>query len=177
QYLALLTSAPEARLDPQDVVRIALRVGDAYTGSGDFDRALVFYRKASDIAKQTKVKGLESLALEHAGNLYVAAGELAQAADLYRRALRLDAEGNDDNAAGLDWLAYSQFLNHAGQSKPLVLACALKAENLLSGSPGEESDMVKQYRESLESSLGAEAVQQVRKDQESLVNQSLEIRF
>src|SRR5262249_29826587 len=160
-----------------DVVRIALRVGDAYTGSGDFDRALVFYHKASDIAKQTKIKGLESLALEHAGNLYVATGELAQAAALYRRALRVDAEGNDDNAAGLDWLAYAQFLNHAGQPTSLVLACALKAERLLSGSVGEEMDAVKRYRELLESSLGTEAVEKVRRDQESLVNQSMEVKF
>src|SRR5262249_50579145 len=59
RYLALLTSNTETRLDPGDVFGVALRVGDAYTASKDFERALFFYHKASDIAKQMKAKSLE----------------------------------------------------------------------------------------------------------------------
>jgi tetratricopeptide (TPR) repeat protein len=177
KYLALLTTTRDARPDPQEVVRVALRVGDAYTASREFDRALIFYHKAADIAKQTGIKVLESLTLEHAGNLYAAGGQRRQAADLYRRALRLDAEGQDDNAAGLDWFAYAQFLDDAGQPKLLALACTLRAESLLSRSAVEQLDEVKRYRESLESSLGDEAVDKARRDRDSLVDQSLDVKF
>jgi len=177
RYLALLASTREARLEPQDVVTIALKLGDVYTATRDFDRALFYYRKASDIAQRTKVEGLESLALEHAGNLYVEARQPAQAADLFRRALKLDADGKDDKAAGLDWLAYAQFLSSAGQAKPLVLACTLKAQSLLASASPEELDVVKRYRESVESAMSGADIDKVRQGLDSLVDQSLGVKF
>jgi tetratricopeptide (TPR) repeat protein len=177
RYLGLLASTQEDSLAPQDVVTIALKLGDAYGATSDFERAVVYYRKAVDIARRTKVKTLESLALEHTGNLYVEARQPAVAADLFRRALKLDAEGRDDKAAGLDWLAYAQFLNGAGQAKPLVLACTLKAQDLLAAGSGEELDAVRRYRESVESSMSSSEVEQVRQGLDSLVDQSLEVKF
>jgi tetratricopeptide (TPR) repeat protein len=177
QYLALLTSAPGAKPDPQEVVRVVLRVGDVYTGSGDFLKAFVLYHNAVDIAKRSGIKGLESLSLEHAAYLYAVAGQRGQAADLHRRALQLDADAKDDKAAALDWFAYAQFLNDAGQPKTMVLACTLKSESLLAEGSGEEADAVRQYMEPLKASLGSDAVEKVRQDTDSLVDESLKVKF
>ena len=58
-----------------------------------------------------------------------------------------------------------------------MLACTLKAEGMLTASPEEELDAVKRYRESVESSVGGDVVDKVRRDKDSLVDESLEVKF
>ena len=129
------------------------------------------------VTLRSGIKGVESLSLEHAANLYAGAGQRGQAAALYRRALQLDADAKDDKAAALDWFAYAQSLNDAGQPKTMVLACTLKSESLLAEGSAEEVDAVRQYMEPLKARLGRDAVEKVRQDTDSLVGESLKVKF
>jgi tetratricopeptide (TPR) repeat protein len=177
QYLTLLTSTYDSSLDPQDVVVVALRLGDAYAAEKDYQRALVFCEKASNIARQSQSKSLESLALEHEGNIYAAVGQRADAAQFYQGAIRLDYEGNDQKAAGLDWFGYAEFLNDSGQPKTLVMAVVLKAESALAAYPGKELDLVKQYKTKIEQELGPGVAQQVGHDQETFLQQAVKAKL
>ncbi|MGH9759518.1 MAG: tetratricopeptide repeat protein, partial [Blastocatellia bacterium] len=181
RYLAMLSSDPDPDMDPRDVVGITLRIGDAYGSVKNSPRAMVLYDKASGIAEKTGIKSLESLVLEHKGNLLAGAGLTAQAADFYQRALRLDVDAKDDKAAALDWFGYAQFLSDAGKPKDLVLGCAMKAENLLSATPGPELNLIKRYRETTEASVtsagGNSAAEKVRRDLDSVIKEALSLRF
>jgi hypothetical protein len=59
----------------------------------------------------------------------------------------------------------------------MALACVLKAESLLSPTPGDGLDALRHYKELLESSLGSDAVAKVHRDRDTLVNESLEVKF
>jgi tetratricopeptide (TPR) repeat protein len=177
RYLALAASAHEGNMDAQVVFGIAMRLGDAYADLKNSERAIAFYREADGLAERAGAKSLESLVLEHTGNLYVAAGNNAQAAEFFRSALHLDADSTDEQAAGLDWFSYAQFLNDASVSKDMVLACALKAETMWAATPGKELDLIKQYREQIEKALGNDAAQKARQDRDALVEQALKVKL
>jgi len=172
-YLMLLSSAPESKLDPQDVVAVALRLGDAYAAVHDYQRALVYCERAANIARQSKMKSLESLSLEHQGNLYAAVGQRSDAVQFYQAAIRLDYEATDLKAAGLDWFGYAEFLNDSGQPKAMVLAVLIKAESTLKPFPGPELDTVKKYMAKVEEEIGPAAAEEARKDQEKLMDQAV----
>ena len=58
----------------------------------------------------------------------------------------------------------------------MVLACALKSESLLAEGSAEEVDAVRQYMEPLKARLGRDAVEKVRQDTDSLVDESLKVK-
>lgn len=59
------------------------------------------------------------------------AGRTADAAHAFQRALALDEQGEDPTTIGADWFNYGQFLRRHQVEPRLVLACLLRAEELL----------------------------------------------
>jgi hypothetical protein len=72
----------------------------------------------------------------------------------------------------VDWLNYGQFLQRQKQPEPLVFACYLKAEDLLSTNPGDALSTVVKVREEAESRLGGKAAQ-VRANLSRLLSEAL----
>ena len=59
------------------------------------------------------------------------AGRTADAAQAFQYALTLDEQDGDPTTLGVDWFNYGQFLRTHQNPAPLVLACLMRAETLL----------------------------------------------
>jgi hypothetical protein len=69
----------------------------------------------------------------------------------------LDDPLSDARGAASDWLNYGQFLRRQHQPERFVFACMLRAEDLLSATPGNELLAVARARSESEARLGREA--------------------
>ena len=176
RYLAMIQSIPDQELDPKTVVGTAIRLGAAYADS-NVDRALSYYIKAAGLAGRAGLKTLESLALEGQGDLYARSSRYRKAAQCYKVALQLDDEAKDDRATGMDWFVYAQLLSDFRSQPKMEMACLLKAEGLLRSTPGPDLDRVRHDRMVVETTLGAEAAEDVRRNQETLVKEALDFKF
>ena len=58
---------------------------------------------------------------------------------------------------GIDWLNYGQFLRRQKQPNALVLACFLKAEDLVRATPGKELTAITRERQAAEERLGIQS--------------------
>jgi len=77
-------------------------------------------------------------------------GRTAEAARAFRQALALD-EGSVDGAnEGADWFNYGQFLRRRGAEPRLVIACLLKAEELLAPTSDSRLQTVRDVRAAVE---------------------------
>jgi tetratricopeptide (TPR) repeat protein len=119
--------------------------------------ALTQYDLAIAQARQAGDAKLESLALVHRADLQSKNGDAAAAAQSYQRGLALDANGGDTSAEALDWFNYGQFLRRQNAPDELAYASFLRAEYLLSGSPGSELATVQTARLQVETKLGPKA--------------------
>jgi tetratricopeptide (TPR) repeat protein len=165
-----------SRPSPDFIIGIILRMADCQARSSENDFALKSYAMAEQLALQTKQPKLESIAAVNEARLLAKMGRLDDALQLYQRALQLDSQNSDTEAAAVDWFAYSRFLDESGFSDRLVYACLLKAESeakLASKSPLPES--VTNLRERLEKRLGGSATT-IRRDPEPSLQQALTLR-
>lgn len=78
------------------------------------------------------------------------AGKTADAAHAFQRALSLDELGADVGALGADWFNYGQFLKRRQAEPRLVLACFLRAEELLAGKSDARLPAVRAERAAFE---------------------------
>ena len=166
----------KGRSAPDFVIGIILRMADCQARSSQTDFALKSYAMAGQLAVQTKLPKLESIADVNEARLLAASGRLDDALPLYQRALQLDGASSDRAAAAVDWYAYGRFLDDAGFSDKLVYACLIKAESeakLASRSPLPQS--VASIRQKLETRLGPVAVS-IRRDPEASLQQALTLR-
>jgi tetratricopeptide (TPR) repeat protein len=82
-------------------------------------------------------------ALEHAGRT-------ADAAQAFHYALTLDEQDGDPTTLGVDWFNYGQFLRTHQSPAPLVLACLMRAEILLTSRADARAVTVQQARSEVE---------------------------
>ena len=75
---------------------------------------------------------------------------VVEAAQAFRRALALDQAAGDHASEGIDWFNYGQFLRRRGAEPRLIVACLLRAEDLLSAAPDERLQTVREVREAVE---------------------------
>jgi tetratricopeptide (TPR) repeat protein len=165
-----------SRPSPDFIIGIILRMADCQARASETDFALKSYAMAEQLAVQTKQPKLESIAAVNEASLLAKIGRLDDALHLYQRALQLDTETSDTEAAAVDWFAYSRFLDESGFSDRLAYACLLKAESeakLASKSPLPES--VTNIRAKLEKRLGGSA-NSIRRDPEPSLQQALTLR-
>jgi hypothetical protein len=101
-------------------------------------------------------------------------GSAAAAAEAYQRGLSIDASLSDQASAGSDWFNYGQFLRRQRQPERLVFACFLRAEELVSKTPGAALTTIEQARAESEARLGREAAV-VRRSAATLAKQALEL--
>jgi len=125
-------------------------VNHASDAEQGYDAAITFAGKSGD-------RAMQSLALVHLADLQEKQGASAAAAQSYQNALALDASLPDPKSAASDWVNYGQFLRRQRQPERLVLACLLRAEDLLHDSPGDELSAVQQARTESEARLGHES--------------------
>ena len=139
------------------VIAAYIKVADANAVGGRWGEALEGYRAAIDFSAKAGDKALESLALVHRADLEEKRGDAAAAAQSYQRALALDALLPDARGAASDWLNYGQFLRRQHQQERFVFASMLRAEDLLSATPGDELSAVARARQESEARLGRDA--------------------
>jgi tetratricopeptide (TPR) repeat protein len=164
------------RPSPDFIIGIILRMADCQVRASETDFGLKSYAMAEQLAVQTKQPKLESIAAVNEARLLAKTGRLDDALHLYQRALQLDSENSDTEAAAVDWFAYSRFLDESGFSDRLAYACLLKAESeakLASKSPLPES--VTNIRAKLERRLGGRA-RSIRRDPQPSLQQALTLR-
>ena len=149
-----------------------IKVADADASANRGDEARHGYEAAAQYADIAGEKVLEALALAHLADLQERSGNLADAARAYQKALGLDDSSPDRRGAGIDWLNYGQFLRRHGAAERLVLACLLRAEELLQGAPAEELDAVTKARADSESHVGRDA-QTIRRNRETVLREAL----
>ncbi len=97
------------------------------------------------------------MAESHLADAFDGAKLSADAAGAYQRAIALDERSGDSNAEAVDWFNYGQLLSRSKVPARLAYACLLRAERLLSGSPGTQLDTVTQARRGVEARIGGEA--------------------
>ena len=93
------------------------------------------------------------------------------AADAYQRAITLDERSGDTNAEAVDWFNYGQLLSRSKVPPQFAYAAFVRAEQLLSASPGPELDTVTKTRRESETRLGSEAIG-VRKNLDATLTQA-----
>ncbi|MBA3713265.1 MAG: tetratricopeptide repeat protein [Pyrinomonadaceae bacterium] len=174
QGLALLAAGqgPES-LDPGTATSATLKLAGAYARTNNTERALALYEQIIEVAEKSGEKAHLSFALVNAADVYAAHGQTDRARQFYRRALALDASAGDARAEGADWFNYGQFLRRNNSPGRLVLACFLKAEDILKGKPEAVAGLetVAKVRREFETSLGAEA-SAVRRDFQSVAEEA-----
>jgi len=161
---------------PELVIGIVLRMADCQMRSSQTDLALKSYHMAGQLAAQTKLPRLESVAAVNEAELQAKAGKLDEALALYQKTLQLDASNGDNAASAMDWFAYGRFLDESGFSERLAYACLLKAQTAAkttSKSPLPESVVATTSR--LEKHLGPAAVS-VRRNPEPLLQEAIQLR-
>ena len=151
-------STPDAtNLSRQQILAATIQLADDESRINQSVAALARYDSAIAQAQQAGDAKLESLALVHRADLQARNGDAAAAARSYQRALVLDAQTDDAQAAALDWFNYGQFLRSQNAPDELAYACLLHAAHLLNGAPGSELATVQTARRQVESKMGAKA--------------------
>lgn len=154
-YLQIAAAHPEEYHDKKSsVIAVFIKVADADNAADRSDEAQKGYAAAIDFALKAGDKTLESLALAHQAELQEKVGDAVAAAQSYQHALAVDATLSDARGSASDWLNYGQFLRRQRQPERLVFACMLRAERLLSATPGDELSAVVQARSESEARLG-----------------------
>jgi tetratricopeptide (TPR) repeat protein len=156
------------------VIAAVIKVADADTAANHQNEAQQGYNAAIQFAEKANDKVLESLALVHLADLEDKRGSAAAAAEAYQRGLSIDASLSDQTSAGSDWFNYGQFLRRQRQPERLVFACFLRAEELVSKTPGAALTTIEQARAESEARLGREAAV-VRRSAATLAKQALEL--
>jgi len=140
------------------VLSALVKVADADAAAGQSKAALEGYSAAAQFAERSGQASLESLARAHAAEVLERIGNTAGAVRSYQAALKLDEQTGDTRAAAIDWLNYGQFLRRQKQPNTLVLACLLKAEDLVRATPGKELIAIIRERQAAEERLGNQSV-------------------
>jgi tetratricopeptide (TPR) repeat protein len=157
-YLQIVAKHPdEHRGEARAVVSSLIKVADADASGQRTAESQRGYRAAIQFAQKLGDPTLQSLALAHQADLQQRLGSNGDAARSWQEALHLDINSGDAGAAAIDWLNYGQFLHSQKQDERLVLACLLKAEELLGNSSSEQLAVVSKSRRDSEERLGAEA--------------------
>jgi tetratricopeptide (TPR) repeat protein len=162
-YLQIVSKHPnEHRGEPRTVVSALIKVADADARGNRVAESQKGYRAAMQFAQKLGDPTLQSLALTHQADLHERLGANQDAVRSWQQALHLDINSGDAGAAAIDWLSYGQFLHNQKQDERLVLACYLKAEELLknahtNASNSEELSVIAKSRQESEARLGSEA--------------------
>jgi tetratricopeptide (TPR) repeat protein len=157
-YLQIVAAhRDEHRGETTTVLAALIKVADADAAAHQQDEALQGYKAAIQFAEKANAQALESLALVHLADLQEKRASVAGAAEAYQRALGIDDSLSDPVSTGSDWFNYGQFLRRQHQPERLVLACFLRAEELLGTKPGAELSTIVQARTESEARLGREA--------------------
>jgi tetratricopeptide (TPR) repeat protein len=157
-----LADSGEHLNDGQSQLPIQIKIADADAAGNRVKEAQEEYFV---VLQQSQISGdapLQSLALVHLAELQEKEGQPGEAAKSYQRALALDASLADPRSAAADWLNYGQFLRRHGQPEDLVFACLLRAEELLTTTPGDVLAAVTQARSASETRLGSAAATKIR---------------
>jgi tetratricopeptide (TPR) repeat protein len=172
-YLQLVADHPEKHVGESRLQLAALiKIADADERARRTGDAALGYAAAAAMAKKENDALMESLASVHHAELEAALGHAPAAAQLFQRALTLDAGLKDDKGVAADWVEYAQFLRRNGLPERLAFACFLHAEQLLRNSPGDEQETVTKLRAASEASLGHEAAA-VRGQAEQVLKETL----
>ena len=157
-YLELVAKRPDQHRGENSTVLSALiKVADADAAAGQSKAALQGYFAAAQFAERSGEASLESLARAHAAEVLERTGNTAGAVRSYQASLKLDEQTGDTRAAAIDWLNYGQFLRRQKQPNALVLACFLKAEDLVRATPGKELTAITRERQAAEERLGIQS--------------------
>jgi tetratricopeptide (TPR) repeat protein len=174
-WLQIVASHPNEHMEEKSSVIIAfIKVADADAAANRPKGALQGYTAAIDFAKKANEKTLESLALVHSAELQEKQGDVSGAALSYQNALLLDTALADSRGAASDWLNYGQFLRRQKQPERLVFACMLRAEDLMSATPGDELSVIVNSRMESEARLGREAAS-VRRNLQTVTKETLSL--
>jgi len=92
----------------------------------------------------------------------------------FQGAVVLDASLSDSRSAASDWLNYGQFLQRQKQPERLAYACILRAERLMSATPGDELAVIVNARKESEARLGR-AAPAVRNNAQTVSNEALSL--
>jgi tetratricopeptide (TPR) repeat protein len=157
-YLETVGKHPaEHASEGQVVISALVKVADADANTQKTAEALRGYQAASQFAQKIKNPGLQSLALVHAADAEENAGAIGEASQYYQQALVIDEAQGEPRAAATDWFDYGQFLLRHKQPERLVFGCFFHAQDLLSGTPGEELSTIAAARSASEARLGPSA--------------------
>jgi tetratricopeptide (TPR) repeat protein len=174
-WLQIVASHPNEHMGEKSFVITAfIKVADANAAANRPKEALQGYITAIDFAKKAEDRSLESLAFVHRAELQEKQGDIPSAALSYQNALLLDASLADSRGAASDWLNYGQFLHRQKQPERLVYACMLRAEDLMSLTPGDELSVIVNSRMESEDRLGREAAS-VRSNFQTVTKETLSI--
>jgi len=136
---------------------VTLELADALAHSHQGNSAIAAYRDAVTLAQQAGNMREESLAESHLADALDSAKQWPDAARAYQRAITLDERSGDTNAEAVDWFNYGQLLSRSKVPPRFAYACFVRAEQLLSSSPGPQLDTVAKTRRESEAHLGSEA--------------------
>jgi tetratricopeptide (TPR) repeat protein len=174
-WLQIVAWHPTEHLgEKSSVIAAFITVADADAAANRPAEALQGYTAAIDFAKKADEKTLESLTLVHRAELQEKQGDIPGAALSYQSALLLDASLTDSRSTASDWLNYGQFLRRHKQPERMVFACMLRAEGLMSATPGDELSFIVRARKESEDRLGREAAA-VRKNRETVSKEVLSL--
>jgi|HubBroStandDraft_6_1064221.scaffolds.fasta_scaffold00179_27 tetratricopeptide (TPR) repeat protein len=175
-YLQIVSKHPdEHRGETHAIISSLIKVADADASAQKTAESQKGYRAAIQFAQNLGDPTLQSLALAHQADLQERLGTKEDAARSWQEALLLDIRSGDAGAAAIDWLNYGEFLHNQRQDERLVLACFLKAEELLHNASSEQLAVVVKSRQESEARLGAEA-KLVRLKLEQLTAQALALQ-
>jgi tetratricopeptide (TPR) repeat protein len=174
-YLRIVASyRDEHSREGASVIAAVIKVADADAAANHEDEAQQGYNAAIQFAEKANDKALESLALVHLADLQDKHGAASAAAEAYQRGLSIDASLSDPVSTGSDWFNYGQFLRRQRQPERLVFACFLRAEELMSKTPGAALTTIEQARAESEARLGREAAA-ARRSSGTLVKEALDL--
>jgi len=184
-YLALIasqtanaqTSATVAQ--PEIVINAILKLGAAFQNINDNQQAARFYSQAATLAESTGDKQALVFSLIHAAQMKSKSGELKEALSEFRRALTIEKSVAELEQPG-DWVMYGRFLRQAKAARELIVACYLKADQLIrEGKNPYESEIPDLKREierelkSAESELDAGKLESMRSNLDEAVGSAL----
>ncbi len=136
---------------------VTLELADALAHSHQANSAIPMYREAVRLAQQAGNVRQDSLAESHLADALDAAKLPADAAAAYQQAIALDERSGDTNAEAVDWFNYGQVLSKTKLPLRFAYVCFVRAEQLLTPSPGPQLDTVTKTRREAETHLGGEA--------------------
>ncbi|MFY9532273.1 MAG: tetratricopeptide repeat protein [Candidatus Acidiferrales bacterium] len=175
-YVAFLRAAaaqPESTRPPNvEIVSATIQLGDDDSRINLAPEALRAYQAGVTLAQKSGDAHLESLALAHLADAQEKSGDVAGAAHSYQRGLALDPKTEDSGSEGADWFDYGQFLRRQGQPEELAYACFVRAEDLLTSTPGDELETVRRIRRDAETKLGRKSAD-ARKNLRGLLQQAV----